>query len=159
MDSQKVPAMVVLHCNVRTYSSTYLITFKVGPLLHRSCHCSKASFGIFWSSALVFNLMSSVVAERVPLDHFQSRERSREYCGWVMTGMFFTARNCCKTTDMWLGGLSWCRNHCPCHLSRRFLQTASRNLCKTCTLDMTSLSRRFELRCIKPSMPNNSGNF
>jgi hypothetical protein len=30
--SQKVPRMVVLHCNDRTYGNVYLITFKVGPL-------------------------------------------------------------------------------------------------------------------------------
>lgn len=29
MDSQKVSGMVVLHTNDRTYSNTYLITFKV----------------------------------------------------------------------------------------------------------------------------------
>jgi hypothetical protein len=33
MSSQKVPRIVALDCNGRTYSSTYLITFKVG-LLH-----------------------------------------------------------------------------------------------------------------------------
>jgi len=41
-----------------------------------------------------------------------------------MTGMLFLAWNCC-TSDVWLGALSWCRNHSPCHLSRRFLRTAS----------------------------------
>jgi hypothetical protein len=29
--SQKVPGMVVLHNNGRTYGNAYLITFKVGP--------------------------------------------------------------------------------------------------------------------------------
>jgi hypothetical protein len=23
-------------------------------------------------------------------------------------------RNCCTTSDVWLGASSWCRNHCPC---------------------------------------------
>jgi hypothetical protein len=32
MGSQKVPGMVVLHCNGRTYGNDYLITFKVGRL-------------------------------------------------------------------------------------------------------------------------------
>jgi hypothetical protein len=42
MGGQKVPGMVVLHCNGRTYGNAYLITLKVGPLsthtllLHRS---------------------------------------------------------------------------------------------------------------------------
>ena len=28
-----------------------------------------------------------------------------------MTGMLFSARNCCTTSDVWLGASSWCRNH------------------------------------------------
>lgn len=32
MGSQKVPGVVVLHNNGRTYGKTYLNTFKVGPL-------------------------------------------------------------------------------------------------------------------------------
>jgi len=51
----------------------------------------------------------------------------------VMTGMPFSARSCCTTSDVWVGALSSCGSHSPCHLSRRFLRTESRNLCKTCT--------------------------
>jgi hypothetical protein len=55
----------------------------------------KASFGIFWSSAMTFDLMSSVVAITCALEaHFgvgnsqKSLEaRSGEYGGWVMTGI------------------------------------------------------------------------
>jgi len=47
--------------------------------------------------------------------------------------MLFSARNCCTTGDVWLGALSWYRNHSSCHLPRRFLRTASCNLCKTWT--------------------------
>jgi len=84
-------------------------------LLHRSCHCwkhrRKASFGIFWNSAVAFHLMSSMVAKRVPLRPIFRVEntqkslgaRSGEYGGWVMTGMLFLARNCCITSDVWLG--------------------------------------------------------
>jgi hypothetical protein len=79
MGSQKVPGIVVLHCNCRTHCNAYLNTFKVGPLrthtqthlLHRPCHCwkhrRKASCGILWSSAVAFDLMSSMVAKRDPL--------------------------------------------------------------------------------------------
>ena len=59
--------------------------------------------------------------------------RSREYGGWVMTGMVFSVRNCCTTSDVWLGALSWCRNHSPFCLSSRFLWNASHNPCKTST--------------------------
>jgi len=48
---------------LRTHTHTHL--------LHLSCHCwkhrRKASFGIFRSSAVVFDLLSSMVAKRVPL--------------------------------------------------------------------------------------------
>jgi hypothetical protein len=97
--------MVVLHCNGRTCGKAYLITFKVGPLrihththrhthlLYRSCHYwkhrRKASFGIFRSLAVAFDLMSTMVAKRVPL-----RPTSR------------LVRNCCTTWDVWLAALS-----------------------------------------------------
>jgi hypothetical protein len=51
----------------------------------------------------------------------------------MMTGMFFWARNCFTRSDVWLSVLSWSRYHCPYHLSRCFLRTAPRNLCKTST--------------------------
>jgi len=141
--SQKVLWIVVEHCNGRTYDNAYLITFKEGPLhththththlLHRSCYCwkhrRKASFGIFQSSAVTYNLMSSMFAKRVLLrpifwvgNSQKSIEvRSREYGGWMKTGMLFSAKKCCTTSDVWLGALSWCRNHSLCHMSRRFL--------------------------------------
>jgi hypothetical protein len=58
--------------------------------------------------------------------------RFREYDVWMMKGMLFSVRNCCTTSNVWLSALSWYRNHCPCHLSCRFLRTALHNLCKTC---------------------------
>ena len=81
----------------------------------------KAFFGIFRSSAVAFDLMSSMVAKRAPLRPIfragKSQKslgvRSGEYGGWVMTGMLLSARNCCTTSDVWLGALSWCRNHSP----------------------------------------------
>jgi len=78
--------------------------------------------------------MSSMVAKRAPLRPIfragKSQKslgvRSGEYGGWVMAWMLFSARNCCATSDVWLGALSWCRNHSPCHLSHLFLRNASR---------------------------------
>jgi len=107
------------------YDNAYLITFKVGPLrahththlLHRSCHCwkhrRKVSSGIFRSSAVAFDLMSSMVAKPVPLRSIFRVEKSQKALGarsgehgvWVMTGMLFSASNCCTTSDVWLGVL------------------------------------------------------
>ena len=71
----QVPGNVVQHCNGRTYDNAYLITFKVGPLRTHALAPSilpllvapaKSSFGIFRSSAVAFNLMSSMVVKCVP---------------------------------------------------------------------------------------------
>jgi hypothetical protein len=147
--SQKVPRMVVLHCNGRSYGNAYLITFNVGllhahtHLLHRSSHCferqRKGLFGIFWSSAITFHLISSMVVKHVPLRSIfvvwncqkSLGVRSREYGGWVMTGMLFAARNCCTTSDVWFSTLLWCRKPLPLPLVASLPRTASRNLCKT----------------------------
>jgi hypothetical protein len=40
MSSQKVPGVVILHCNARTYYNTHLITFTVGPLRAHTHTCS-----------------------------------------------------------------------------------------------------------------------
>jgi len=122
--SQKVPGNVVWHCNGRTYDNAYLITFKAGllrahtHLLRQSCHCwkhwRKASFGIFWSLALAFHSLSSMVAKRIPLRptfRVGSSQKSLgatsgEYGGWVMIGMLFSGRNCCTTSDVWLGAFT-----------------------------------------------------
>jgi hypothetical protein len=45
MGSQKVPGMVVLHCDGRVYSNDYLITFKVGSLHTRTCFVNPATVG------------------------------------------------------------------------------------------------------------------
>jgi len=120
---QKVPGIVVKHSNGRTYDNAYLITFKVRPLsthtlapsiLHCWKHRRKASFGIFRSSVVEFDLMSSMVAKHVPLRPIFRVEKSQkslgarsgEYDGWVMTGMLFSVRNCGTISDVWLGALS-----------------------------------------------------
>ena len=51
--TQKVPEMVVLHCNGRTYGNAYLITFKLRPLgTHTLAHSilplSEASVEVFF---------------------------------------------------------------------------------------------------------------
>jgi hypothetical protein len=63
-----------------------------------------ASFGIFGNSAFAFDLVSSVVAKRVPLrsiftsgnSQMSLGARSEEYGDWKMTGIFFSARNCAQ---------------------------------------------------------------
>jgi hypothetical protein len=54
--------------------------------------------------------------------------RSTEYSGWMLRGMFFSARNCFATNYVMLSALLRCRNHCPCHVLCHFLRTASHNL-------------------------------
>jgi hypothetical protein len=112
-------------------------------LLSRSCHYwkhqRKASFGIFQSLDVAFDLMLCLGAKSAPLRPIVTSGNSQkslgvrtgEYGGWLMTGKFFW-RGACTTSDVWLGALSWCRNHCPCFLSLRLLRTASHNHCETC---------------------------
>jgi hypothetical protein len=67
-------------------------------------------------------LMPSMVKKHVPLRSIFWRRfvrksfgaRSRDYGNLVMAGMLFFTWNCCTTRDVWLGVLSWWRNHCPC---------------------------------------------
>jgi hypothetical protein len=55
--------------------------------------------------------LSSMVAKRVPLRPIFRVGNSQkslgatagEYGGWVMTGMLFSARNCSRASDVWLG--------------------------------------------------------
>jgi hypothetical protein len=146
MGSQNVPGMVVLHCNGRTQGNANLITFKVGTLCTDTCSIDPATV---WSTGgrLLFEssgvrpphyFMYSIAAKRVPLRPIfrvgNSRKslgaRSGEYGGWVMT-----------TRDVWLGTLSWCRNHCPC------LPLVAPLPLQNLHVEMTSntLPRRYEL--------------
>jgi hypothetical protein len=77
--SQKVPGMVVLHCNGRTYGNAYLITSKLGPLRTHTLAPSilplleTLAEGFFWnlpSSAVAFDLISSMVAKHAPWGWF-----------------------------------------------------------------------------------------
>jgi len=121
--SHKVPGIVVQHCNGRTYDNACLITFKVRPLRTHTLAPPILPFldtlaeGFFWnlpefSRRIRFYVLHG--AKRVPLRNIfrigNSRKsrgaRSREYGGWVMKGMLFSARNCCTTSDVWLGASS-----------------------------------------------------
>ena len=121
--SHKVPGIVVLHCNGRTYDNAYLITFKVRSLRTHTLAPSilplldALAGGFFWnlpefSRRIRFYVLHG--AKRVPLRHIfrtgNSRKslgaKSREYGGWVMTGMLFSARNCCTTSDVCLDASS-----------------------------------------------------
>ena len=58
--------------------------------------------------------MSSMVAKCVPLrpifrvgnSQKSLGARSGDYGGWVTTGMLFLVRNCCTTSDVWLGAFA-----------------------------------------------------
>jgi hypothetical protein len=101
------------------------MTFTVGQLrththvLHRSFHCWKhrllASFEIFWSSSVAFRFDAPHGCGTCPLGaHFLERKSQKSLgarsgeCG----GLRWLGDN--TTRDVWLGALSWCRNHCPC---------------------------------------------
>jgi hypothetical protein len=143
-------------------------------MLHWCCHYwkhrQKASFGIFWNSAIVFDLMSSMLAKHVPLSPIfiagNSQKalgaRSGKYSSWVMTRMFFSARNCYTTSDMWLGALSWGRNHCPLSLVALLLLNCIAQPLQNLHIEMTRETLFPGDRnswCTKLSMSKNSGNF
>jgi hypothetical protein len=131
----------------RTHTHTHTHTH----MLYRSCHCwkhrRKASFAVFQSSAVAFDLMPSTVAKRGPLrpifragnSQKSLGARPREYGCWLMT-----------TSDVWLGALSSSRSHYPCHLSHRFL-------CRTCKV--TLCPGGTNSWCTEQSISKNSGNF
>jgi hypothetical protein len=142
MGSQKVPGIVVLHCNCRTRYKAYLNIFKVRAMRTSTLTPSRLSlleapaegfFVLFRSSAVAFHLMPFIVVKRDPLRPiFRVRNsqkslgaRSGGCGGWVMTGIAAQQAMC---------GLVRHRDtetSVPaCHLSRRFLTTVSRNLCK-----------------------------
>jgi hypothetical protein len=150
----------------RTYTNTYLITFSVGPFCVHT-HTLAPSIqpllkalaeGFFvnlleFGSGIRFDVLHGCETCS-PEAHFQSMEQPKvtwseiRRVRWLgVTGMFFSARNCCTTSDVWISELLWCRNHCPCHLSCHFLRTASHNLWKNFHVEMTSnnLSRRYKL--------------
>jgi hypothetical protein len=102
MGNQKVPRMVVLHCNGRTYGNAFLITFEVGPLRAHTLAPSilprleAPADGFFWTlpdfgRRILFDVPHSCETcpfgayLRVGTSHKSLGARSREYDGWVMT--------------------------------------------------------------------------
>jgi hypothetical protein len=141
--SQKVPGMVILHCNGVHTAALSWSSSKQDPcththLLHPSCHCWKRRrkalfiycFLNFLSSAVAFDLMSSMVAKRVPLrlifevgnSQTSLGARSGEYGGWVMTQQAMCGSVRYRDAETTVPA---------CHLSRRFLRFASCNLRKS----------------------------
>jgi hypothetical protein len=160
MRSQKVPGMMVLHTNGRAYSNIHFQsrTFKHTYLLYQF-HCYwihrwKTSFGIFRCSAVAFHLLSPMVAKCVHLRPIfragNSQQslgaRSGEHGGWVMT--VIAAQQAMWGSVRYLDGETTVP---ACHLLRRYLRTASRNLCKACTYKWpaTLCPGGTNLRCIK----------
>jgi hypothetical protein len=125
MSSQKVPEIMILRCNGRTYGKAYLITFKVGPLrtLGPSIMPLLAALakGFFW--AVAFDLMSSMNARRVPLRTRagNSRARSGGHGGWVKTEQAMRVSVRYREAEATIPA---------CHSLRRFLRTASAELAR-----------------------------
>jgi hypothetical protein len=80
MGSQKVPGMVVLHWNGRTYSNAYQIAFRVGSLhIHRLASSSQPLLeapteDFFWNLPEFDRRVRYVVPLKV---HFHSREQPK----------------------------------------------------------------------------------
>jgi hypothetical protein len=173
MGSQKVPGMVVLHCNGKTYGNTYLITFKVGPLFTQTLAPSilplleapaDASLGIFRSSPVAIRFYILHGCEPCPLGaHFQSSAQP-EVTGSEVRRVRWLGddRNSCTTSDVWLGALLWCSNHCPClPLVAPLPPNCTTQPLQTLHVAMTSntLSRRYELMVHHTVELKKSGNF
>jgi hypothetical protein len=135
------------HAHAHTHTHTF-------PLIMPLLEAPVESF--FWNLPEFGHCTRSDVlhgCKMCPLEaHFLSREQPevkfKEYNGWVITGTFFSARNCRTTSDVWLGALSRCRNHCPClplvvPLPPNCIMQSLQNL----YVQMTSnnLSKRYEL--------------
>jgi hypothetical protein len=142
MCSQKVPRMLALHCNSRTFGNAYLISFKASPLLartHTHTHTLapsipsfleaqvKGFFGIFWSLAVDFDFMPPHGCEMCPL--FQRREQPKVTRSEIRRVRWLGDDT---TSDVWLDAETTAP---ACHLQSRFL-------CKTSTV---TLSRRYGL--------------
>jgi hypothetical protein len=71
--------------------------------------------GFFWNLP-EFGRRIRIRCETCPLEaHFQSREQPEVTRSEIRRVRWLgDNRNCCTTSDVWLGALSWCRNHCPC---------------------------------------------
>ena len=97
--------------------------------------------------------MCSMVTKRVPLrpifrlgnSQKSLGARSGDYGRWVMTGMLFSARNCCTTSDVWLGAFALHNKRCVARCVRTEPHIAScaaipRRLKHSCHYPTTVLS-------------------
>jgi hypothetical protein len=105
--------------NIFTHLASFSLFKTLIPLA--TLFKKNAYFGIFRRCAAAFDLMSSVVKKGAFWGPFQSMNRqkslvtrSEECDGWVMPGIFFSARNCCTTSGVWLIVLLRSRIYCPC---------------------------------------------
>jgi hypothetical protein len=162
MDSQKVPGMVVLHCDGRTWSNAYLITFRVG-LLHTHTHTHKIhrlapcilplveapAESFFWilpglSCRIRFEALHGY--ESCSLEaHFRSREQPQLTRSEIRRVRWSGDDT---ISDVWLSVLSWCRITVPgCHLLRLSPNYVGQTL-HNLHVELTNTN----LRCTKPSM-------
>jgi hypothetical protein len=134
MDSQKCPGMEVLHCNGRTYSNAYQITFKVVPLRAHTqtysmnpatvgssgrrillkCFGIRPSHSIWCPPCLRHMSPRGPFAEQGTAKSHSKRDPESAMVGW------WQGRDCCTTSDVWFGALPWRRNRWLCHWSRRY---------------------------------------
>jgi hypothetical protein len=134
MGSQEGPRMVILHCNDRTYGNAYLITFKVGPLrthMHATSilpPLEAPAEGLFFnllefSHHIRFDVLHGW--ETVPLRHIfrvgNSQKSLGAKSGETVIGWWQVLLH---NKEVWLGALSWCRNHCPCTGRRLLLESS-----------------------------------
>jgi hypothetical protein len=109
-------------------------------------HRRKASSGVNWSSAVSFYMMTSMVEKRPPLRPiFRVGNRQKITRSEIRRVRWLGDDT---TSDVWLGALSWCRNHCPCLLLVVSLPpNCTSQPLQNSHVDMTSntLSGRYEL--------------
>jgi hypothetical protein len=143
--SQKVPGMVVSHCNGRAHGSAYLITFTAGPLRAHTYTLAPSILplleapaeGFFWSSAVAFRYALHGCG-KCPLEaHFQSREQPKVTRSEIRRVRWLSDDT---TSAVWLGAETTVP---ACHLSRRVL-------CTTCTVTLCPGGNNS--RCTKQSM-------
>jgi hypothetical protein len=116
MGSQKIPGMLVLHCNGIHTGNAYLITFKVGPFRAHTLVPSKPLMeapaeGLFWNLTESGRRIASDVrhgCETCPLEaHYQCRELPKATGSEIRRVRWLgDDRNCCTTSDVWLDALS-----------------------------------------------------
>jgi hypothetical protein len=170
-ESQKVPGMVVLHCNGRTYGNDYLLTFKVGPLVRaHTCSIYPAvvgstcrrlpleSSGVRPSHSIWCPLWLRIVSPWCPFSEKKqpivTRSDIRKYGGWVMTGIAAQQAMCGSVRYRDAETTVPATGHAACSelYHSTSAELAHRNDQWHCPGGRNSW-------CTKPSMSKNSGNF